>query len=37
MDLPVRLSDAPEGMPYHDLDEDMNPRHEAPGLECLKQ
>ncbi|KAJ9708966.1 hypothetical protein PVL29_000787 [Vitis rotundifolia] len=37
MNLPVRLSDAPEGMPFHDLDEEMNPRHEASRLECLKQ
>ena len=37
MNLLVRLSDAPEGMPFHDLDEEMNPRHEASRLECLKQ
>ncbi|RVX10447.1 Retrovirus-related Pol polyprotein from transposon TNT 1-94 [Vitis vinifera] len=36
MNLLVRLSDAPEGMPFHDLDEEMNPRHEASRLECLK-
>ncbi|KAJ9708972.1 hypothetical protein PVL29_000792 [Vitis rotundifolia] len=37
MNLLVRLSVAPEGMPFHDLDEEMNPRHEASRLECLKQ
>ena len=37
MNLPVRLSDAREGMPFHDLDEEMNPRHEASRLECLQQ